>query len=211
MAGPGVKSTEASSFGPNVGPNNVSADFGPNCSPFSTVSSYIDSYGYPVYSSMPIYGDPFAIYQNCISPTNYNCGNIGFYGNNGYGYNFNPYGYSYNACSLSCPGASTQYINGAQVCVGPPAQILFSPNPTSVTCGGASNFEVAVLDGNGFRVLNGTDVNFTTTLGYISSTDGTKNGLADTSLTIPPKQAGQALLTATAGGATAQKLVTVTC
>jgi hypothetical protein len=80
-----------------------------------------------------------------------------------------------------------------------------------VTCGGASNLEVVVLDANGLRVREGTEVTFTTTLGYVSTTDGTQRGTAYTSLTIPTRTAGTALITAMAGNATAQRLVNVSC
>lgn len=213
LAGPGVRTTEAADLGPNIGQRNVMADYNPGCSQFATVPAYTDVYGNPVYQPMQFYGDPNAFYQQCITPSYANC-NFGYGSTYGYGYNpynnYNPY-MSNGVCSYSCPGASTLYINGAQICIGPPAQLLFAPSPTAATCGGASNLEVAVLDSNGFRVLNGTEVNFTTTLGYVSATEGTQNGLADTSLTIPSKQAGSALVTATAGGISAQKLVQVTC
>jgi hypothetical protein len=207
LAGPGVSSTEAASFDPGISQQNVMGDYyNGNCAPFSTVPSYVDAYGNPVYQPLPFYGDPYAMYQQCITQNNFNC-NAGY--GIGYGYGYNPF--NYGACNFSCPGSSTQYVNGVPVCIGPPAQVLFAPSPTSVTCGGASNLELAVLDSNGFRVLNGTDVSFTTTLGYISTSEGTKNGLTTTSLTIPSKTSGQALVTATAGGASAQKLISVSC
>ena len=172
-------------------PTEAAPDY-PGCSAFSTVTSYVDAYGNLVYQPVPVTGNPFTLYGQCVN--NY-C-------------SFPMYG----ACVQSCPYATQQLFGfGYAVCPGPPASVLLAPRPDSVSCGSASNIELAVLDQNGLRVLDGTEVLFNTTLGYISTSNGTIKGLAHTSLTIPPKQSGVALITATAGGVSAQKLVQVTC
>jgi hypothetical protein len=164
-------------------------DYDPSCSVFSNVSVYYDPYGYPFYEPVPIIGNPFALYSQCVNV----CAPF--------------YGY----CVVSCPVPQQFSPYGVLVCPGPPDRILFAPQPDDVGCGSASNLELVILDANGLRVLDGTQVQFNTTLGYVSTTAGTSKGNATTSLTIPPKQAGAALITATAGRATAQKLVQVTC
>jgi hypothetical protein len=165
----------------------------PQCAPFYSVEQYHGPFGGPlIYSPLPIYGDPFTLYNSCIN----DCGYMPFF----------------ISCVASCPTElQPLYGFGPLVCPGPPASILFAPSPTDVTCGGASNLEVVVLDRNGLRVIDGTQVSFTTTLGYVSTTDGTQRGIAYTSLTIPTRTAGTALVTATAGSATAQKAIYVTC
>jgi hypothetical protein len=167
-----------------------------DCSPFHTVQHISGPFGW-TYEPFPVVGNPFTLYSSCInacSPVPF--GNFGFFGN----------------CIINCPTTLQPAFGfGPLVCPGPPHTILFSPSPTDVSCGSASNLEVVVSDQNGIRVLDGTQVNFTTTLGYVSTTDGTQRGLAYTSLTIPTRTAGTALITATAGNATAQKVVYVTC
>jgi len=192
LAGPQTRRSEAAGMDSGFGQPTIMADYYDyGCQAFSTVTSYLDPYGMPIYQSMPIYGSPYTLFNQCANF----CGS-----------------YSFGACVGYCPvAAQTLYPGGPLVCPGPPASILFAPSPTNVTCGGASNLELVVLDGNGLRVLNGTQVSFNTTLGYVSTQDGTINGTATTSLTIPTKTAGLAVITATAGNATAQKLVQVSC
>jgi len=193
FSGQGARKSEAAGVDSGFGQSAVMADnYDPGCLAFSTVTSYLDPYGLPFYQSMPVYGNPYALFNQCTNI----CSPYGFFG----------------SCVAYCPvAAQPLYPGGPLVCPGPPATILFAPSPTNVTCGGASNLELVVLDGNGLRVLNGTQVSFNTTLGYVSTQDGTINGTATTSLTIPPKTAGSAVVTATAGNATAQKLVQVSC
>jgi hypothetical protein len=85
------------------------------------------------------------------------------------------------------------------------------PGATTVSCGGATSITVTVTDPHGFYAPDGTTVNFTTTLGYISTTDGTIGGTAVTSLTIPPGTVGTARVTASAGGHAADTSINVTC
>jgi hypothetical protein len=176
---------------PDRGISLSEPQLGPDCFAFQNVYHVPGPFG-TFYQPVPIYGNPFSLYQSCINT----CVNVPFY--------------------LSCVASCTTMLEplygfGPLVCPGPPASILFSPAPTDVTCGGASNLEVVVSDYNGLRVVDGTQVNFTTTLGYVSTTDGTQRGLAYTSLTIPTRTSGTALITATAGNATAQKVVYVSC
>ena len=193
LAGPGARRSEAAGIDAGFGPSPVMADnYDPSCLAFSTVSSYLDPFGFPIYQGMPIYGNAYALFNQC---TNF-CAPYSFFG----------------ACVDYCPVATEPlYAFGPMVCPGPPASILFAPSPTTATCGSASNLEAVVLDANGLRVLNGTQVSFNTTLGFVSTQDGTNGGIATTSLTIPPKMAGSAVITATAGNITAQKLVQVSC
>jgi hypothetical protein len=192
MAGPGARKSEAAGIDTGFGPPPVMADYDPSCLAFSTLTSYLDPFGFPIYQNMPIYGNAYALFNQC---TNF-CAPYGFFG----------------ACVDYCPVATQSlYPFGPLVCPGPPASILFAPSPTTATCGSASNLEAVVLDANGLRVLNGTQVSFNTTLGYVSTQDGTSGGIVYTSLTIPPKLAGSAVITATAGNVTAQKLVQVSC
>jgi len=191
LAGPQARRSEAAGIDSGFERPSVMADYFDDCLAFSTVSSYLDPYGLPFYQSMPIYGNPYTLFNQCVNF----CGP-----------------YSFGVCVAYCPVAEQPlYPGGPLVCPGPPASILFAPSPTNVTCGGASNLELVVLDRNGLRVLDGTQVSFNTTLGYVSTQGGTIRGTATTSLTIPTKTAGSALVTATAGNATAQKLVQVSC
>ncbi|HLF76067.1 MAG TPA: hypothetical protein VJB57_01125 [Dehalococcoidia bacterium] len=167
-------------------------DNDPSCSAFSTVVSYVDPYGATVFQTIPVVGNPFVLFNQCINI----CSAFPVYG----------------VCVQGCPIVQQQlYPFGPLICPGPPDKIMFAPKPDAVSCGSASNLELAILDRNGLRVSDGTQVLFNTTLGYISTTNDTEDGLSHTSLTIPPKQSGSALVTATAGAATAQKLIQVTC
>ena len=91
------------------------------------------------------------------------------------------------------------------------ASITFQPSPTAATCLSSSNIEVTIRDTNGLLAANGTPVTFATTMGYITTTRATVNGVVDGVLVLPTKQAGTANITVTALGATAQRGISVSC
>ncbi len=106
-------------------------------------------------------------------------------------------------CSNSyTPAGNLQYV---------PGRVSILPSASTIACGGATAITVTVTDPNGFKVPDGTTVNFTTTLGYIQATDTTSGGTAVGSLTIPPGTSGNAQVTASAGGQSANTTINVTC
>jgi hypothetical protein len=175
----------------------------------------------------------YYLYSNCGYGSNcgYNSGTACGCGGYGYGCGTNcGYGYGcggnycatgtfdYNSCNfpscgnlygpiLNCsnsyvPAGNLQYL---------PGHVSILPSSPTATCGSATAITVIVSDPNGFRVPDGTVVNFTTSLGYISSTDSTIGGTAVTSLTIPPGTSGAAKVTASSGGHAADTTINVTC
>jgi len=91
------------------------------------------------------------------------------------------------------------------------ASLTFQPSPTSATCSSSSNLDLTVRDTSGNLVANGTPVTFATTLGYITTTRATTNGVVSAVLVIPDKISGTANVTASAIGLTAQRSVAVSC
>lgn len=124
-------------------------------------------------------------YQSCIPPT---CGNVN--------------GPILNCSSSYVPSNNLQYV---------PGRVSILPSASTIACGGATAITVSVTDPNGFKVPDGTTVNFTTSLGYIQTTDSTAGGTAVASLTIPPGTSGNAKVTASAGGQSADTTISVTC
>jgi hypothetical protein len=124
-------------------------------------------------------------YLSCVPPT---CGNIN--------------GPILNCSNSYVPSNNQQYV---------PGRVSILPSASTIACGGATAITVNVTDPNGFKVPDGTTVNFTTTLGYIQATDQTAGGTAVASLTIPPGTNGNAKVTATAGGQSADTTINVTC
>jgi hypothetical protein len=136
-------------------------------------------------------------------------GSTGFYGTNlpPFGCNFAPCANQYGPI-LACTNA---YAPPAGSLAALPSRVSILPGATSVSCGGATSITATVTDPHGFYAPDGTIVNFTTTLGYISSTDSAIGGTAVTSLTIPPGTVGTARVTASAGGHAADTTINVTC
>jgi len=124
-------------------------------------------------------------YQSCIPPT---CGNVN--------------GPILNCSNSYVPSNNLQYV---------PGRVSILPSASTIACGGATAITVNVTDPNGFKVPDGTSVNFTTSLGYIQASDTTAGGTAVASLTIPPGTSGSANVTATAGGQSANTTISVTC
>jgi hypothetical protein len=114
----------------------------------------------------------------------------------------NAFGPILNCSNIYVPAGNIQYVAG---------RVSILPSASSVTCGGATAVTVIVADVNGFKVPDGTNVTFTTTLGYISASDQTIGGTAVTSLTIPPGTSGSARVTASSGGQSADTTINVTC
>jgi len=155
--------------------------------------------------------------------------NYGYYNSgytNLYGYNYNNlYGcgggctYSnYTSCiPATCANVFGPILNCSNIYTPPgnvsyiPGRVSILPGSSSVSCGSATSITVTVADPNGLRAPDGTLVNFTTTLGYISASDNTTGGTAVTSLTIPPGTSGSAKVTASAGGQSADTTINVTC
>ena len=91
------------------------------------------------------------------------------------------------------------------------ASITFQPSPTAATCASSSNLTVTVRDISGNLVPNGTNVTFSTSLGYITTSRATQGGVVDAVLVIPSRLSGTALVTASAVGVTAQRSLNVSC
>jgi hypothetical protein len=180
------------------------------------------------------YQNPLYYYANC------NYGNYGSnlcYGGGCYGGCSGIYGYGgtntygcgganycaptiYNTgCNYAPCGNALGSILACTTAFAPPAgslaalpgRVSILPSATTATCGSATAITVTVTDPHGFYAPDGTVVNFTTTLGYISSTDSTIGGTAVTSLTIPPGTTGNAVVRASSGGHAADTTINVTC
>jgi plastocyanin len=91
------------------------------------------------------------------------------------------------------------------------ASLTFQPSPTSASCSSSSTLDLTVRDTSGNLVANGTPVTFATTLGYITTSRATTNGVVSAVLVIPDKISGTANVTASAIGLTAQRAVAVSC
>jgi hypothetical protein len=132
----------------------------------------------------------------CYVPTSAYCAYSSFY-------------YSDTTCISSCTGFATAFLGA--VCSAPPAQIYPTSTISTSTCGNNENLSFQVLNTYGIGVIDGTKVTFTTTLGLVTPSAMTNAGNATASLMIPPKQAGVATVTATAGGVSVQQTVNVSC
>jgi hypothetical protein len=139
----------------------------------------------------------------------------GIYGTGIYGAPFVPtYAVPNYTVSFPCNGGnciSIPFYTYSAVCPGPPASIRTPIAPTSVTCASASNIEVSLWDANGFKVADGTGVDFTTTFGQITGHSDTVAGAASASLTTPTKTSGNATIYISSGAATASMNIAVTC
>jgi hypothetical protein len=198
---------------------NCTYNYNYNCGSYGT-SCGVYNYGYCGTSCGTLYN---AYYGGACGAYNTGCtygalGTYGYYGANN----------CYGACNLtnynSCIPAPCTNIYGPILncstnyygcCAGAtsytPSRVSILPGSNSVACGSATSITVTVADPNGLRAPDGTLVTFTTTLGYISSSDNTTGGTAVTSLTIPPGTTGSAKVTATSGGVSADTTVNVTC
>jgi adhesin/invasin len=89
-----------------------------------------------------------------------------------------------------------------KIAAGPPSSINVTANPTYIPIGGAtSSITATVKDQYGNNVTNGTNVDFTTTLGTLSpSSNTTVGGMAGTTLTSG-ENIGTARVTAISGSA----------
>ncbi len=158
----------------------------------------------------------------------YNYGGYGYgYGYGGYGYMYgglNPYLYPpqpiinapYGNYSVTVPCNYTQcmqvpFYTNIAVCPGPPAGITMPASPTNVTCASATDITVSVYDANGFKVADGTEVDFTTTFGMITAVTQTQDGAATATLNTPTKQTGTAVISARSGSASGGMTITVGC
>jgi len=184
-----------------------------------------------IYAGCGGYAGCGSIYAGCGAGAYAGCGSLyggSIYGGYGYGtmygantfygcgggcnqYNFNScvppscgnaFGPILNCSNIYAPVGNIQYVAG---------RVSILPGTSSVTCGGATSITVTVADPNGFKVPDGTNVTFTTSLGYISASDQTIGGTAVTSLTIPTGTSGSARVTASSGGQSADTTINVTC
>lgn len=203
----------AASLGTGAGRSAEAASSNPAITTAAPVSADLctstqTSYGYGYYGGFYGYGGPIPY-----------GGPVPFGGF--YGYPYQPmitapgaYGQSY--ASYSCNFTQCQpvpYYTVFVVCPGPPAGITMPASPTTVTCASASDITVTVLDANGLRVADGTEVDFSTTFGMITAVTQTQDGLATASLNTPTKQTGTASITVRSGSATnaTPMNITVTC
>ncbi len=159
------------------------------------------------------------IYLGCGVST-YNPYLGGYYGYGGYGMSsfLDPYGNViapypnfFSSCFTDCSQVYAAFSNFNVICPGPPASVEIAPSPSQSSCGSAENITVYVRDMFGFYVADGTTVNFSTSLGYITATPSTQSGTAVASLVIPTKTAGIATIYVSAGQATASKSIPVYC
>ena len=97
------------------------------------------------------------------------------------------------------------------ICPGAPAAVSPTTSLQRATCASASTVSVAVSDAQGLAVSDGTPVNFSTTLGYITGQSATRDGEALASLVFHPRTSGVAVITATAGTARTEMTVNVSC
>jgi len=97
------------------------------------------------------------------------------------------------------------------VCPGPAAGITTPTSPSSSTCASAENITVTVLDANGLKVADGTEVDFSTTFGMITAVTQTQDGSATATLNTPTKQTGTAVISIKSGGASAGMTIPVSC
>jgi len=153
-----------------------------NCGYVGCVSPYVNNCAPAPYS--PIYGQIYRppCYASNIYPLNYG------------------YPCSYNtACNLP-------YAGGA------PVRINLAVSPAIATCGSTPvTVQSNITDGFGVAVANGTLVNFSSTIGTMSSAT-TIGGNATATLSIPAgSAAGTAQIRVTAGAAAAVSSVQVNC
>ncbi len=94
---------------------------------------------------------------------------------------------------------------------GPAAQLAITVTPASITCGSTSSILVSVRDQFGRPAGDGTNVTLTVDSGSIVPVTPIFGGLATAVYTSTPNRPGVATITAKAGVATGQALVTVNC
>src|SRR5262249_48896300 len=117
----------------------------------------------------------------------------------------------YNNCSFTslCPGCGSNLCGAVLVSptyslvgvIGVPtantAQVGFLTTISKGTCGSSISLSVGAIDSNGRPVADGTVIGATTTLGTVSKTVTTEDGLATIRLIVDPKVAGTATVTIT--------------
>jgi hypothetical protein len=103
------------------------------------------------------------------------------------------------------------WVSPYEPCPGPPAEIKSLTETERTVCGASDLLTFDVTDALGYNVADGTEVRFTTTLGQVQASTGTKGGLAQVSLLSPPRTSGIAEIEAAAGAARTNKTLEVTC
>ncbi|HLF79177.1 MAG TPA: hypothetical protein VJB57_16985 [Dehalococcoidia bacterium] len=96
-------------------------------------------------------------------------------------------------------------------CPGPPADIKVLTPVQSTNCGSSELLTLEVTDVDGYNVKDGTVLALNTTLGRVPETVTTRNGLASASFLAITEEQGRAEIVIRSGGATARKVIDVTC